>query len=69
MVRWRVGTQVLINVEEWGMTTRVSCCMMAACLIVGGTGGVGAAGLALFLVVVLGFLASEDEDLPKVSLL
>lgn len=35
----------------------------------GGTGGVGAAGLALFLVAVLGFLASEDEDLPEVSLL
>ena len=35
----------------------------------GGTDGVGAAGLALFLVAVLGFLASEDEDLPEVSLL
>ena len=31
--------------------------------------GVGAADLALFLVVVLGFLACEDEDLPEVSLL
>jgi hypothetical protein len=35
----------------------------------GGTGSVGVAGLALFLVAVLGFLASEDEDLPEVSLL
>jgi hypothetical protein len=33
----------------------------------GGT-GVGAAGLALFFMAVLGFLASKDEDLPKVSL-
>jgi hypothetical protein len=35
---------------------------------VGGTGGVRAAGLALFFVAILGFLASEDEDLPQVSL-
>ncbi|KAK1626619.1 hypothetical protein QYE76_000934 [Lolium multiflorum] len=31
----------------------------------GGTGGVRAAGLALVLVAVLGFLASEDEDLHE----
>jgi hypothetical protein len=35
---------------------------------VGGTGGVGSAGLALFLVTVPRLLASEDEDLPEVSL-
>jgi hypothetical protein len=33
----------------------------------GVTGGVGAAGLAL-MVVVLGFLSCEDEDLPEASL-
>lgn len=32
----------------------------------GGTGGVGADGLALFLVAVHRFLAREDENLPEV---
>jgi hypothetical protein len=36
--------------------------------LAGGTGGVGASGLALFLVADLGFLASEDKDLPEISL-
>jgi hypothetical protein len=37
--------------------------------LTGGTGGVGAASLASFLVAVLGFIASEDKDLSEVSLL